>query len=90
MQPENKIQEFVISFFRTSNFQISEKSGVYTVVVPETNQNYFQKSQLVFTFDEKISNEVHCDLIIPGSKILFQIMTLCSSCLLYTSPSPRD
>jgi hypothetical protein len=79
MESENKIQEFVISFFRISNFQISEKSGVYTVWVPEINQNYFQKSKLVFTFDEKISNEVNCDLIIPGSKILFQIMTLCSN-----------
>ena len=79
MEPENKIREFVISFFRTSKFQISEKSGVYTVLIPEMNQNYFQKSKLVFTFDEKISNEVDCDLIIPGSKILFQIMTLCSN-----------
>jgi hypothetical protein len=79
MESENKIQEFVISFFRASNFQISEKSGVYTVLVPEINQNYFQKSKLVFTFDEKISNEVNCDLVIPGSKILFQIMTLCSN-----------
>ena len=79
MESENKIQEFVISFFRVSNFQISEKSGVYTVLVPEINQNYFQKSKLVFTFDEKISNEVNCDLVIPGSKILFQIMTLCNN-----------
>jgi hypothetical protein len=79
MESENKIQEFVVSFFRASKFQISEKSGVYTVLVPQINQNYFQKSKLVFTFDEKISNEVDCDLIIPGSKILFQIMTLCSN-----------
>ena len=79
MESENKIQEFVVSFFRASKFQISEKSGVYTVLVPQINQNYFQKSKLIFTFDEKISNEVDCDLIIPGSKILFQIMTLCSN-----------
>ena len=79
MESKNKIQEFVISFFKVSNFQISEKFGVYTILVPEINYNYFQKSKLIFTFDEKISNEVNCDLIIPGSKILFQIMTLCNN-----------
>ena len=66
MEPENKIREFVISFFSISKFQISEKSGVYTVLVPEINQNYFQKSKLVFTFDEKvigISRNIFCDAL---------------------------
>ena len=58
------------------NFKIFEECGVFTVMIPEQNQNYFKKSKLVFAFNEKISNDNRCELIVPGSKILFQIILI--------------
>ena len=41
-------------------------------------QIYFQKSQISITFDEQIASERDCELIIPGNKILYQIITNCT------------
>jgi len=79
MQLENKIKDFVLLFFETSKFTITCKNKIYFVDVPEKNQNYFQKSRIIFTFDEITANENNCELIIPGSKTLFQIINLCTN-----------
>ena len=79
MELENMIRNFVLEFFETNNFTITCENKIYFVDVPEKNQNFFQKSRIVFTFDEITANENNCELIIPGSKTLFQIINLCNN-----------
>ena len=79
MQLENKIKDFVIQFFETSKFKIICENKIYFVDIPEKNLNYFQKSRIIFTFDEITANENNCELIIPGSKTLFQIINMCTN-----------
>jgi hypothetical protein len=76
---ENKIKDFVLLFFKISEFKINCENEIYFVDIPEKNQNYFQKSRIIFTFDEITANENNCELIIPGSKTLFQIINLCNN-----------
>ena len=79
MDLENKIKDFVLLFFKISEFPINCTNKIYFVDVPEKNQNYFQKSRIIFTFDEITANKNNCELIIPGSKTLFQIINSCTN-----------
>ena len=78
MNVQNEIEQLTISFFKTINSKITEDNGVYQITIPENYQIYFQKSQLLITFDEQIASEQDCELIIPGNKILYQIITNCT------------
>lgn len=79
MNLQNEIKELVISFFKIINAEIFNDNEVYTITIPERYSNYFQKSKIIITFDEKLAEENNCELIIPGSKILFQIINNCNN-----------
>jgi len=75
----NQIKDLTLSFFKTINAEINENNGLYSIRIPEKYFNYFQKSNIQITFDEKIAEENNCELIIPGSKTLFQIISNCNN-----------
>jgi hypothetical protein len=79
MDLSKQIKDLTLSFFKTIDAEINEKNGLYSIIIPEKYFNYFQKSNIQITFDEKIAEENNCELIIPGSKILFQIITNCNN-----------
>ena len=79
MNIQKEIKELTLSFFETIDANFFELNGIYTIGIPEKYQNYFQKSEIKITFDEKIASENNCELIIPGSKTLFQIITNCNN-----------
>jgi hypothetical protein len=75
---QQEIEELTLSYFKTINSEIIEENGLYKISIPEKFQNYFRKKQILLTFDEKIALEHNCELIIPGNKILFQIISNCT------------
>lgn len=74
-----QIKDLTLSFFKTIGAEINNNDGLYSITIPEKYFNYFQKSNIQITFDEKIAEENNCELIIPGSKTLFQIITNCNN-----------
>jgi len=74
-----EIKDLTLSFFNTINAEISENNGLYSIDIPQKYFNYFQKSKIQIAFDEKIAEQHNCELIIPGSKTLFQIITNCNN-----------
>jgi len=79
MEISRKIQNLTLTFLKTIDSDISEKDGVYVAFLPEQYVSYFGQNQIKFTFDEKTADEKNCELIVPGSKILYQIITNCSN-----------
>ena len=79
MDIQKQVKELTFSFFKTINAEINHENGVYTILIPKKYLNYFQKPQIKITFDERIAEETNCELIIPGSKTLFQIITNCNN-----------
>ena len=75
----NQIKDLTLSFFKTIDAEINENNQVYSIIIPEKYFNYFQKSNMQITFDAKTAEENNCELIIPGSKTLFQIITNCNN-----------
>jgi len=74
---QQEIEKLTLSYFKTINSEITEENGLYRISIPEKYQNYFRSSQISLTFDEKVATEQNCELINPGNKILFQIITNC-------------
>jgi len=79
MDVQKQIQELVLSFFKTIGSEIVETERIYTITIPKKYINYFQKSKINITFDEKIADKNNCELIIPGSRTLFQIINNCNN-----------
>jgi len=79
MDTAKQIKDLTLSFFKTIDAEITDNDGLYSIIIPEKYYNYFQKSNIQITFDEKIAEENNCELIIPGSKTLFQIITNCNN-----------
>jgi len=74
---QQEIEKLTLSYFKTINSEITEENGLYEISIPEKYQNYFRRSQISLTFDEKVASEQNCELINPGNKVLFQIITNC-------------
>jgi len=74
---QQEIEKLTLSYFKTINSEITEENGLYKISIPEKYQNYFRSSQISLTFDEKVATEQNCELINPGNKVLFQIITNC-------------
>jgi len=79
MDVTKQIKDLTLSFFKTIDAEIINNNGLYSIIIPQKYFNYFQKSNIQITFDEKIAEENNCELIIPGSKTLFQIITNCNN-----------
>lgn len=79
MDIQKQIKELVLSFFQIIDSEIIENDRIYTITIPKKYVNYFQKSKIIITFDEKIADEHNCELIIPGNKTLFQIINNCNN-----------
>ena len=77
MNIQQEIEKLTLSYFKTINSEITEENGLYRISIPEKYQNYFRSSQISLTFDEKVATEQNCELINPGNKVLFQIITNC-------------
>ena len=77
MNIQQEIEKLTLSYFKTINSEITEENGLYKISIPEKYQNYFRSSQISLTFDEKVASEQNCELINPGNKVLFQIITNC-------------
>lgn len=79
MDIKKEIKELTLSFFKTIDAKIFESNEIYSIDIPEKYRNFFQRSNIKITFDENIAFENNCELIIPGNKILFQIITNCNN-----------
>ena len=79
MNIQQEIEKLTLSYFKTINSEITEENGLYEISIPEKYQNYFRRSQISLTFDEKVASEQNCELINPGNKVLFQIITNCNN-----------
>ena len=77
MNIQQEIEKLTLSYFKTINSEITEENGLYKISIPEKYQNYLRSSQISLTFDEKVATEQNCELINPGNKVLFQIITNC-------------
>jgi len=55
MEIQNEIKELTLSFFKAINSEITEDNALYKITIPEKYHNYFGKSQISITFDEKIA-----------------------------------
>jgi len=75
---QQEIKELTLSYFKTIRSEIIEENGLYRISIPEKYQNYFRRSEILLTFDEKIALEQNCELMNPGNKTLFQIITNCT------------
>ena len=78
MNIQQEIKELTLSYFKTIRSEIIEENGLYRISIPEKYQNYFRRSEILLTFDEKIALEQNCELMNPGNKTLFQIITNCT------------
>ena len=93
MNIQQEIEKLTLSYFKTINSEITEENGLYEISIPEKYQNYFRSSQISLTFDEKVASEQNCELINPGNKTLFQIITNCNNkgpITLKQSKTPND
>ena len=79
MDIKSQIKELTISFFKTINAEIVNNNNIYTITIPEKYSNFFQRPKIKITFDEKLAEENNCELVIPGSRTLFQIISNCNS-----------
>ena len=79
MEIQNEIKELTLSFFKTIHSEIIEENDIYKIIIPEKYRNYFCESKISITFNEKIAEQQNCELIVPGSKTLFQIITNCNN-----------
>ena len=74
MNIQQEIEELTLSYFKTIKSEITEENGLYKISIPEKFQNYFETKKIFITFNERISLEQNCELIIPGNKTLFKII----------------
>ena len=77
MKIQQEIEELTLSYFKTINSEITEENGLYRISIPKKYQNYFERAEILFTFDENIASQQNCELIIPGNKLLFKIINNC-------------
>jgi len=67
-------ETLVLEYLKKINADISENKEIYDVKIPNTIENLFDSSTIKFTFDPEIARENFCELISPGSNILFKII----------------
>lgn len=82
------IKTITLNFFKRINAKINESNGIYSVAVPSIFNNLFDSSNLKFTFNSDVARNELCELITPGSNILFKIIhyNLKNGVVVYTKP----
>ena len=79
MISKQEIQELTLQYFKTINSEIVQENELYKISIPEKLQNYFERTKILLTFDEKNAKEQNCELIVPGNKTLFKIINNCAN-----------
>lgn len=77
---QDEIRELVLSYFTRIGSRIVNNDGIYQIMIPEEYIEYFQSSTLKIIFDKDNTNTMQtngCDLVIPGSRILFKVLSQC-------------
>ena len=84
----DNIKKITLDFFVKINAEIKETNKIYTVSIPIEFKELFNNSNVKFTFDSETAREELCELIAPGSNILFKIINynLKNGSVIYTKP----
>ena len=79
MSIQNDIQDLVVGFFGTVGSISGGDNGVYQITVPEKYRNFFAIRKISIAFKKEVALRHDCELVIPGSKILLQIIEICTN-----------
>lgn len=71
---EQLVKDLVLNYFTQINATISKNDGMYEVILPKNNTLVFGNKTLKFTFDSETARKNLCELVSPGSNILFKIV----------------
>ena len=77
MNLQELTQDLTLDFFKKINASVSQKGDIFTILVPENHHHLFGNEPLSITFNHKTASESSCELVVPGSKLLHQIINLC-------------
>ena len=77
MNIQSEIQDLVLDFFNTIGSVSGRNNGVYQITIPDKYQGLFDMQKITIAFERDISSKHDCELVIPGSKILLQIINIC-------------
>lgn len=72
-----EIKSLVLSFFKVVNSDVIENHNTYEISIPQEYHRYFKSSKIIITFDKDTADSTGAHLIIPGSNILYTILTIC-------------
>ncbi len=76
-QVDNQVKELVLGYFHKIHAEISEKNGLYDVIIPNNYLKLFKSSKIKFIFDNQIAKPDDYELMSPGSNTLFTILNEC-------------
>ena len=75
---QEDVQELVLGFFRVVGSSISQNDDIYRIDIPDKYKSFFQANRVSITFDEETASKHNCELVIPGSKILMNVIDICT------------
>lgn len=75
---QDDVRELVLGFFRVAGADISQSDGIYHVIIPDGYRDMFQAGSISIAFEESTSSGHDYELVIPGSKVLTEIINACA------------
>lgn len=80
MSMQEDIRDLVLGFFGAIGADIAgTDDGTHIIRVPESHRRVFGSQELRVAFDRDISPEHGCELVVPGSRILSQVIEICTN-----------
>ena len=79
MNLQELTQDLTLDFFKKINAGVSQKGDIFTILVPENHHHLFGNEPLSITFSAEAAAKSSCELVVPGSKLLYQIINLCKT-----------
>ena len=76
-QVDTQVKTLVLEYFHKIHAEISEKNGLYDVIIPNNYLKLFKISKIKFIFDNQIEKPDDYELMSPGSNTLFTILNEC-------------
>ena len=82
------IRKITLDFFKEINAEIKEENEIYRILLTKNYYELFNTSKLKFTFNSEVARDQLCELITPGSNILFKIINynLKNGIIVYSKP----
>jgi len=79
MSIQQDVKNLTLEFFNAINADVSDISGIYRIIIPDTYENVFGTRNLLLAFDKGIASKHNCELVVLGNQILSSIMEICAN-----------